>query len=101
MTTENLKKQMDEYRKVTKAKSGGEVYTLSQEIIFMEGIAAHIDALCKQDVSVGDAIEAAGEDKTLQGCAKHLMAHAKKNIGNHGDLPSGDMAMLIWDYFMG
>lgn len=101
MTIEALKKQMNDYRTETKKKNGSEVYNLSQEIIFMEGINAHIETLCREDAAVADAIAAAGEGKTLVGCAKHCMEHAKKRIGNHGDLPSGDMAMLIWDYFMG
>ncbi len=100
MTLEALRKEMDTYRTETKKKSGDQVYPMSQEIIFMEGIAAHLQTLCREDAAVADAIAAAGERKTLIGCAKHCMAQAKKQIGNHGDLPSGDMAMLVWDYFM-
>lgn len=101
MTMNDLKKQLEEYRTQMKAKPGAQVYTASQEIIFIEGIAAHLDALCKQDVGVKAAIEAANTSKSLIGCAKHCMERARKSIGGHGDLPAEDMAMLIWEYFAG
>lgn len=98
MTREDVGRQLDAYREATCRLKSGEVYKKATEIIVMHGVA---DAMERMPERGRRAMERAGADKTLEGCAQHVMAEARKTLGGHGDLPPEEMLRLILEYFVG
>ena len=98
MTREDVKAQLQAYRTKTCALTSGQVYERATEIITIHGIA---DAMERIPERGWRAIERAGKDKTLAGCAAHVVREARKTLGGHGDLPPEEMLRLIMAYFAG
>lgn len=97
MKREDVKRQLDAYREKTCKLTGGQIYQKATEIIVMHGVA---DAIGRIPERGWRMIERAGADKTLEGCAQHVMHEARRTLGGHGDLPPEEMMRLITEYFL-
>lgn len=98
MKKDDLKKQLDAYRAKICKMPGGEIYNKATEIITINGVAWAMEQMGER---AWRAIERAGNDKTLVGCAGYVMSEARKTLGGHGDLPPEEMTRLIGAYFAG
>lgn len=98
MTRNDIKRQLQAYRTKTCALTSAQVYERATEIITIHGIA---DAMERIPERGWRAIERAGNDKTLEGCAGYVVREARKTLGGHGDLPPEEMLRLIMEYFAG
>lgn len=90
-----VRAELDAYREATCKLDGRTVYQKSPEILFTEAAADRLQFLAK-DPDMAKLIMTGG---TLKGCVESLVAYAKRDIGNGGEMPEEEFRAAIRDYY--
>jgi|GEM_PF-5975395 len=90
-----VQKELESYRAETGKKSGATVYQLAPEILFTEAAADRLQFLC-EDADMAELVMAGG---TLKGCVQAIVAYARRDIGNSGEITEEQFRAAIRDYY--
>lgn len=92
---DKIRAELEAYRTTTCKLDGRAVYQKSPEILFTEAAAHRLQFLAK-DPDMAALIMAGG---TLKGCVQSIVAYAKADIGNGGEMPEEEFRAAIRDYY--